>query len=231
MTTTKQGDYATLSEYQLALYRAIAQYRDDCNSAAQSADLNQPYYCSEWPKPYAYCELVSCLHTHQSAKVWTLSNGAERVALQCDACGEKYVNGIKKSDYPNLSELPQFDNELQEQSRQLRNDALGQMSEYLNYKYQEHENKRKELTDLEKHSQNAEWWTKYSQYLNSPEWNDKRRRVLERDNYVCQACLKREATQAHHLTYSRVFNEPLFDLISVCTVCHTALHPHMEAAQ
>ena len=33
---------------------------------------------------------------------------------------------------------------------------------------------------------------------------------------------------AHHLTYTRHKNEPLFDLIAVCRVCHEELHPHMK---
>ena len=69
-----------------------------------------------------------------------------------------------------------------------------------------------------------DWWQGYGRYLETDEWRNKRRRVLDRDGGMCQACLIRTAEQVHHLTYKRVFHEPLFDLISVCRVCHYALH-------
>ena len=40
---------------------------------------------------------------------------------------------------------------------------------------------------------------------------------------VCEA-QGNNATQAHHLIYERVFDEPLFDLISICTPFHEKLH-------
>lgn len=64
----------------------------------------------------------------------------------------------------------------------------------------------------------------YDEYLSTPEWDARRRKVLERDGYLCQACRVNRATQAHHLTYDRVGHEPLFDLIAICTECHAALH-------
>ena len=56
----------------------------------------------------------------------------------------------------------------------------------------------------------------------------KRERVMKRDDHWCQACNAEPAAHAHHLTYTRHKNEPLFDLISVCLVCHEELHPHMK---
>ena len=67
-----------------------------------------------------------------------------------------------------------------------------------------------------------ESWNKYNEYLRSESWRRRSRMCLERDGYKCQAyegCLGR-ATQSHHLTYRHLYNEPLFDLISVCQSCH-----------
>lgn len=67
----------------------------------------------------------------------------------------------------------------------------------------------------------------YLDYINnSPKWQEKRRRVLERDGEICQACLNpnKKAVEAHHLTYEHLFNEPLFELVSVCRACHAKLH-------
>jgi hypothetical protein len=64
------------------------------------------------------------------------------------------------------------------------------------------------------------WQARYNIYLNSTRWKVKRKKILRRDNYLCQSCLKEKATQVHHLTYARAGNEPLFDLTSVCQSCH-----------
>lgn len=68
------------------------------------------------------------------------------------------------------------------------------------------------------------WFEGYSEYLKSDKWKAKRLKVLERDNYTCKACETNKATQAHHLSYEFVFDEPLFHLISVCAPCHDKIH-------
>lgn len=65
---------------------------------------------------------------------------------------------------------------------------------------------------------------KYSEYLKSEKWMELRSVVLDRDEHLCQGCLKEEATQVHHLTYENVFNELAFQLISVCKDCHNKIH-------
>ena len=80
----------------------------------------------------------------------------------------------------------------------------------------------------EREKKNVEWWAKYNTYLKSFKWRDKRLRVLKRDNHECKACCRRDAVAVHHLTYDRVFDEPLYDLVSICETCHEALHPHLK---
>lgn len=76
--------------------------------------------------------------------------------------------------------------------------------------------------ELRSMQRSAEWWARYSTYLRSPEWLALRRRILDRDPTCrlgrpgCQTL----STQAHHLTYERVFNEDPLDLIGVCFACH-----------
>lgn len=65
----------------------------------------------------------------------------------------------------------------------------------------------------------------YAGYLLTGPWREKRRLALERDNYVCQGCLLATATTVHHLTYTHVQAEFLFELVSVCDECHRRLHP------
>lgn len=64
----------------------------------------------------------------------------------------------------------------------------------------------------------------YRDYLLSERWRSKRGLVLERDGHVCQGCRQQTATQVHHLTYHNLFDEFLFELVSVCDDCHDRLH-------
>jgi hypothetical protein len=50
------------------------------------------------------------------------------------------------------------------------------------------------------------------------------RKVLARAHGLCEGCGERTATQVHHLSYKRVFDEMLFDLVAVCDACHDKLH-------
>jgi len=82
-------------------------------------------------------------------------------------------------------------------------------------------------------------------YLKSEEWKVKRKRVLERDNYVCQDCLEftkevaelfkkvyqkkisyfRRASQVHHLNYDFKQTESEEEYcISLCGICHQLRH-------
>lgn len=63
----------------------------------------------------------------------------------------------------------------------------------------------------------------YNLYLQSYVWQNKRVKVLERDNYACVLC-GNAAEHVHHLTYDRIYDEPLYDLVSLCKRCHKAIH-------
>ncbi len=64
----------------------------------------------------------------------------------------------------------------------------------------------------------------YDWYLSTPAWRKRSRLCKVRAHGICQHCHKRKATQAHHLTYERVFDEDPNDLVALCDKCHRALH-------
>jgi hypothetical protein len=66
--------------------------------------------------------------------------------------------------------------------------------------------------------------SEYHAYLESPEWLERRRAVLLRAGDRCELCRFRQATQVHHLTYERIGDEWLSDLIAVCRDCHELEH-------
>lgn len=63
----------------------------------------------------------------------------------------------------------------------------------------------------------------YELYMRSDKWRKKRAEVLERDGHKCQTCLATEGLQVHHKTYKHFAQEPLEDLITLCTYCHHAI--------
>jgi hypothetical protein len=61
----------------------------------------------------------------------------------------------------------------------------------------------------------------YTDYLKSHEWQEKRSERLKIDNYTCQRCGGKHYLNVHHLSYTNVGNEDIYnDLITLCESCH-----------
>jgi 5-methylcytosine-specific restriction endonuclease McrA len=84
--------------------------------------------------------------------------------------------------------------------------------------------------EAQRAEENRQWWERYDDYLQSPEWAEKRRRVLERANHICEGCAAAPAVQVHHLTYQHVGDELLWELRAVCLSCHERAHSDRSAA-
>lgn len=63
----------------------------------------------------------------------------------------------------------------------------------------------------------------YQLYLASRQWAIKREAVRERSNGTCEQCWINKMDAVHHLTYERVGDERLTDLIAICDPCHEFL--------
>jgi hypothetical protein len=114
---------------------------------------------------------------------------------QCDECGT--WKAVKKALVENIDALPEFDPSIAER---IHAERLAHW-------------------DAEKQARANAWWARYSAYLRTEKWRKKSALVIQRD-VTCQACMSAPATQAHHLTYEHVGDEPLFDLKGVCHRCH-----------
>lgn len=133
------------------------------------------------------------------------SNGGYMLKKQCLLCGMSDGKTYKfdlVGGSNNVSNLPIFNEPLQEIYYKKQHDSRQKQYE------EERLEKRKEFFDV------------YKTYLKSDKWKRKRIKVLERDNYKCKACETNKATQVHHTSYEFVYDEPLFDLVSVCKPCH-----------
>jgi 5-methylcytosine-specific restriction endonuclease McrA len=64
---------------------------------------------------------------------------------------------------------------------------------------------------------------RYRRYLQSEAWKTKRKAVLQAAGFRCRWC-GAPATEVHHETYKRIYNERLSDLTALCGTCHKAAH-------
>ena len=133
-----------------------------------------------------------------------IASGSTRFERQCQRCGNSRAVAKASLTWRDKQEAGEYEKSLIENWQKKVSDF--------------YERRRQECAAFQQ-QQNAAWWARYSEYLESDKWKLKSRKVIERDK-TCQACLTREARQAHHLTYDHVFDEPLFDLVGVCVQCH-----------
>ena len=64
----------------------------------------------------------------------------------------------------------------------------------------------------------------YYEYLQSDDWKERRKELLEEADYVCVECGDK-ATILHHLNYKNLGSEELeVDVIAVCHKCHVEIH-------
>jgi replicative DNA helicase len=65
----------------------------------------------------------------------------------------------------------------------------------------------------------------YEEYLQTPEWQEKREQALERANHRCQLCNSPESLNVHHRTYEKGRgNEDIADLTVLCNEHHSQFH-------
>lgn len=73
--------------------------------------------------------------------------------------------------------------------------------------------------------------TDYECYLQSEDFDKIRQAVFERDGHKCVVCGSQERIVPHHLTYRNIYNEPVRDLITLCTRCHSIYHSIARRAE
>lgn len=69
---------------------------------------------------------------------------------------------------------------------------------------------------------------KYSLYLCSREWSEKREVVRKRAGGICERCKHNKMDAVHHLTYARKYREELDDLQAICKACHEFTHGKID---
>lgn len=102
---------------------------------------------------------------------------------------------------------------------------------YIGLMIKENNPKPKKSQKKVKNYKSVKKYDSYKEYLKSKEWKKLRRKVLARANRTCELCKMKKATQVHHKTYKRIFNERLTDLVAVCGICHLDKHKLLTETQ
>lgn len=142
-----------------------------------------------------------CHHGETELRRRSMGDGQTRLMRQCLACGEAGGPAVPLRSVPDFAALPPW-------NENLARDFFARW------------------TEASRAAKAAEWRARravYDDYLKSEDWRSRRDRVLARSP-ICQACERRPAQEVHHLTYDRIYREPLFDLVAICSGCHRALH-------
>ena len=69
---------------------------------------------------------------------------------------------------------------------------------------------------------------KAARVTNIPNWQQIRKVILDRDNYMCRICAAdaaEEKLDVHHVDWDRTNNKPR-NLVTLCQPCHQAIHQH-----
>jgi hypothetical protein len=148
------------------------------------------------------------------------SEGRKRylTPLECSDFGFDFCNGTSQ-DVPFLKNLADCfylaHLRADEKFKKELNETMGQWFQ--------------QVDDIQKQHRDKPWrWPLYQEYLRSEEWKQKRSEVLYRDGNCCQLCGDEDNLRVHHLTYNRVGDEALFDLVTLCSHCHANEHSKEE---
>jgi 5-methylcytosine-specific restriction endonuclease McrA len=149
---------------------------------------------------------LECTHPEIVVTRVKWSDGRPAYRKQCSTCGFPDGSWIGKDKLGDLSTI-----------------GDGEADHYAKYEDQRRED-WKSIALQHYRAQNKEDRLAYDQYLKSTEWRDKSKRVIARAGGICEGCLERKATQAHHISYRHIYNEFLWELRAVCEPCHHRAH-------
>jgi hypothetical protein len=68
------------------------------------------------------------------------------------------------------------------------------------------------------------WDARYAEYRQTQAWRQRCALVRKRERDTCQGCMQAFGQHVHHLTYARVGDELLTDLVLYCQSCHERAH-------
>lgn len=189
------------------LKRAIISHPDEDERIELLGDLAVQYL-----KEIEQHRASACEHPETELREKIVAGGGSQCKRQCLICGAPVGGALKKQNgLPPWDEnaLPNYQDD-----RSAKREAI--LRRYIRL----HTQNDARLTE-----KSRDWQAEYLAYRRTPEWQAKRSRVLRRANGICEGCLETQATVVHHLTYTHMGDELLFQLVALCQACHEKAHP------
>lgn len=151
---------------------------------------------------------IFCDHSdHVFDEIVRKKDSAGRFFFQrsCSICGQASGGMIKSSDVRSFKEYDDVAVKEKYEEYGIINSVYRERKFYL----WQAPNERKE---------------EYNKYLDSWEWSEKAYKVMKRANFICEGCLEAEAKEVHHMTYTHIYREFMFELVALCSSCHRRIH-------
>ncbi|WPD24901.1 MAG: hypothetical protein SD837_10110 [Candidatus Electrothrix scaldis] len=82
------------------------------------------------------------------------------------------------------------------------------------------EKKKKDNYSLGPKTNPAKYEYSYSKYIQSYEWREKAKRAKKLFGNKCKRCGATENLSVHHVDYSTLYNETIYDIEVLCNQCH-----------
>lgn len=173
------------------------------------------WYCADIFSPQEIARFVGMKDRELIQFVGTLD-----VDVQCTDCGTVYIETVKSRTA--LTEVRRGKHRTLrcakcEREEQDRREAAFRGSRQIRHLRDERLQQLKTMP--------------YKEYLQTPEWQDTRKRALRNAHYACQLCNANARLNVHHRTYVRRGDEYLADLIALCEECHAKFHNKLPAVQ
>lgn len=158
-----------------------------------------------------YCDVCGNYHISEREcehdfilVLFRLSNGGSQLRKYCRVCHYREPKSLKQAEY-DMSKIRIGDNDKYNQLiSDIRESEIPELRSFTQ--------SLSEKQDYHRHKV-------YYDYINSPEWKEKSRKIQERHNHTCQICGTRSA-HTHHLTYAHFMMEYDFELVPLCEKCH-----------
>jgi len=152
---------------------------------------------------------MQCAHHRTDIRYIIDSLGRRMYSHQCLVCGSRVTPFIPKP--PEFDMCEPWDRKFETAcSDRMRTAILGLWDEY-------------------RATRQSLWRLYYNNYLQSPEWEARRRNALRSADNCCERCRaissrKVPAVEVHHLHYRTLGEEEPEDIAAVCAWCHREIH-------
>ena len=184
------------------------------NEQEVKSKLEQSAQCAGAVLDCAFATQV--VSTPNAFQTWKY--GDKAFCKYCYRCARKSQTFTPSEDQKRWAQP--FDSEKAAQRKAERNSERKELYKLLSQIQQE-------SFESKKHAENQEFWERYESHLRSDTWRKKRAAVIQRCGNICEGCAEANVQHVHHLSYTHLGDELLFELVGLCVPCHRKIHPEL----